>query len=125
MFSDDTKREIKKIGIGNVILSAVMIAVFAALGKFDVKVLCGTLLGAGYAFMNFVLLAISVQKAAFSLPKTAQGKMGLSYSLRYVLTGIIVIMAIKLPVFNYVAAVIPLLFPRITITVTGLIGKGK
>jgi hypothetical protein len=70
-------------------------------------------------------LGLSVQIAADSKPNKAQGALGLSYAVRFLLTGIVVYIGIKLPVFNYVAVVIPLVFPRIVILGIHLIRRGK
>lgn len=120
MFSVETKKEIKKMAVGILALTVIMVAAFALAGFFSMGVVYGAALGAGFAFLNFFLLALSVQKAASSSPKAAQGTMGASYLARYFLTGAVVVLGIKLPVFNYLAVVIPLIFPRIIITLGAL-----
>ena len=59
-----TRREIKRVSIGVLLGSALMVAVFAVLGRFTWPVLWGALLGDAVAIGNFVFLGISVQKAA-------------------------------------------------------------
>ena len=61
---EPVKQETKKIAIGVVVLSLVMMLVFAALGYFDMTVLWGTALGAGFAILNFFMMAMTVQHAA-------------------------------------------------------------
>ena len=58
------RKETLRIAAGTAILAAVMLAVFALLGKFDHTVLLGALLGSCAAVGNFFLLGLSVQKAA-------------------------------------------------------------
>lgn len=123
MFSEDIKKEILNMAGGILVLSVIMLIIFALAGFWSINALYGCMLGAGYAFFNFVLLAISVQKASVKNPKAAQGVMGLSYTLRYILTGVVVVWGIKSPVFNYLAVVIPLVFPRIVIMVTNIIRR--
>ena len=86
MFSEDIKKEIVNMAVGIAVLSLVMLIIFALAGFWSMGVLYGTLLGAGYAFVNFDLLAFSVQRASDKNPKAAQGVMGLSYTIRYILT---------------------------------------
>ena len=123
---DATKRETMHIGLGTLVLSAVMNLVFLLIGKWDLTVLWGTLLGGGFAVLNFFLLGLTVQKMA-SQQSDKKGKLvlQLSYSLRMLATLLVVVLAIKLDCFSWVAAVIPLLFPRLTILGMQLFGMYK
>ena len=78
-----TKRETLHIAAGTLAFSAVMNGVFALLGRWDLTVLWGTLLGGGFAVLNFFLLGLTVQKMAGD-PNEKKGKLvlQLSYSLR-------------------------------------------
>lgn len=58
------KQETRRIAYGTLILTAIMIVVFIVIGRFDLTVLWGALLGAAAATGNFFLLAVSVQQAA-------------------------------------------------------------
>ena len=124
-FSKEMLKNIRNVSVGVIILTAVMILVFAVIGKFDMPVLWGALLGCGFTIFNFFLLSISVQNAVTKSEKGAQGAMGVSYMIRLALTAAMVILAIKMPVFNYVAAVIPLVFPRLIIMILNAGRKGK
>ena len=144
------KEETKKIAIGVMVLSALMVAVFLILRKFDYTVLLGALLGSGAAIGNFFLMALSVQKVASEMSplpveeekteaegeeegdkplspeaKNARKKMQLSYTLRMLMLAGIAVLAVLLPCFHSVAALLPLLFPRIVIFIIGLIQKNQ
>lgn len=139
-------KETKKIALGTGVLSLLMIAVFLIIRQFDYTVILGALIGNLMAVGNFFLLALSVQKAAEQmngvkldpLPEPVEGeeekeipvspearqasrKMQLSYTLRLLGIAVLAIIAIKLPCFNSLAALIPLLFPRIVIFIMNLI----
>ena len=58
------KQETRRIAYGTLILTAIMIVVFIVIGRFDLTVLWGALLGTAAATGNFFLLAVSVQQAA-------------------------------------------------------------
>ena len=58
------KTETRRIAVGVAVLSALMLIVFVLIGRFDWTVLWGTLLGGGYAVLNFFLMALTVQHAA-------------------------------------------------------------
>jgi len=146
------KHETARIVVGVAILSAVMLVVFAAIGKFDMSVLWGTLLGGGYAVLNFFLMAMTVQQAAeqmngVHLPaeeeenaaqpdeqaaeqkeelpqqKKARSLVQRSYYFRMALTALVAVLAVKSPVFHAVPAIIALFFPRMVITAQPLLQK--
>lgn len=122
MLTDDIKKDIKKLALYVFVMTAIMVGFFAACGYFDTGVILGALLGYATAMANFILLAITLSKS-LGRAENATRTMGLSYVLRMVLIAAVVIIAITLPIFNYVAAVIPLLFPRIAIMIMNLKNK--
>lgn len=137
------KAETLRITAGVAILSTVMVIVFGLLGRFDSTVVWGALLGTAFASGNFFLLALSVQKAAEEMngvklppleenednpdemptqplsPQAARAKtrMQLSYTGRMLLTVLLAVVALNVPCFNPVAALVPQLFPRLVIQV--------
>lgn len=56
-------KETKFIAVSVLILSALMEAVFLIIGKWDITVLFGNLLGGGFAILNFFLMGLTVQNA--------------------------------------------------------------
>ncbi len=119
------KKDILKVISGVIFLGAVMDMVFFAIGRFDITVLWGTLLGIACAILNFVFLAITVSMS-LTKGKSASGYMGVSYLLRLAFIGVVVVFAIRSPYFNYVATAIPLVFPRIVIiTLQGVLNRTK
>ncbi len=120
------KKELFHITVGTVVLGAVMNIVFLLIGKWDMPVLYGSLMGCAWAIINFLLLGISVQFAtAESSESRSKLKLQLSYSLRMIGTIIIVVLGVKLSCFSWISTVIPLLFPRLTIAVMQLLGMYK
>lgn len=146
-------QETRRIALGTGILSVLMIAVFLIIGRFDHTVILGALAGNIMAVGNFFLLALSVQRAAermngVKLPplpekqegeeegeqpepplspeaKMASQKMRISYTLRLLGIGVAAVIVIKIPVFNSVAALLPLLFPRLVIFILSFIQSNK
>ena len=145
------RQETLRIAKGTGILTIVMLLMFALLNKFDLTVLLGALLGSSAAIMNFFLLGLSVQKAADMMkgveippepeesedgeevpvppapPELAQAKqrMQLSYTGRMIMMGAVGILALALPCFHAVAAVVPFLFPRLIIHLWNMNNKQK
>lgn len=116
-------KETKHIAIGVGIGLAIMIAVLAIIGKLDIKAAYSAALGGIYAIGNFFWLAMSVQKAADTNGDVAKGKsiIKLSYNVRLLILLGFALLMMKVPVFTWYAALIPVFFPRITIMAMGFI----
>lgn len=121
-----TRRETLHIALGVLCFSAVMHLVFLALGRWSLGVLWGNLLGGVFAVCNFFFLGLTVQKIAGETDeKRAKLKLQGSYTVRMLLTLAVIVLAIKLPCMVWPAAVIPLLFPRLTILAMQMLGMYK
>ena len=117
--------ELKKMFIWVATLSLLELILFFVFGFFDKTAVFGTLLGAAVSFLNFLFLAFTVEQTVKKGKGAAQSFMGGSYTVRLCFIAVAVVFAIKSPYINYVAAVIPLLFPRICILATNLSTKKK
>lgn len=108
-------RETGIIAAGEVILSAVMVAVFAALGYFKMNVLWGAVAGALVTTVNYFSLALVVclasDRATEGDVTQAQKMIRLSATTRLFFTGGLLAVAILLGC-NVIATVVPLLFLR-------------
>ena len=115
--------------IGELILSAGMVAVFAVLGYYDTGVLLGAAAGSLIAAANHAILVLGVvaasAKAANQDVKGGQAAVQLSYMGR--LIGLFLVLAVcaKTGVFNLLALVIPILFSRPILTVLDHINQKK
>ncbi len=107
--------ETKYIALTGLILSAVMQSVFLIIGKWDYTVILGNLLGLFSAVANFYLMGLTIQSAVTKDEKEAANTVKLSQSLRYLLLIIIAAIGTLAPIFNTIALLIPLVFPRIAI----------
>ena len=85
------------------------------------SVFLGGLWGGTFAIVNFILMALTVQKATSEDSEMmARKRMQSSYSLRMSLTIFITILAVIIPAINWIMSAISLFFPRITILVMPL-----
>ncbi len=109
------------IAIGQAVGVGVMLGVFALLGKFDLSVLLGGVIGGTVALVNFFVMALSVNiaadKAADQDVKGGQATVRSSYLLRTIVTFVLLFAFAKSGICNVIALVIPLLFTRPTLTV--------
>ena len=120
----ETKRIIK-ITIVGLILMWILVAVlhFAMPDKvpLDYTVFLGGIGGGAVAVLNFFLMGLAVQKAASASDEgTARMKLKASYSQRFLMQILWVILAIVAPCFHFVAGIAPLLFPGTGIKIMGI-----
>lgn len=110
------KRETLRISLGTIVLSAVMQLVFVLIKRWDMTVVCGNLLGAFTAILNFFLMCLTVQRCVQLPSDKAALRIRASQSGRLFMMAAFLGMAALLPkVFNIFAAAIPLIFPTLTI----------
>lgn len=120
------KKEITRIAIGTLVMSAVMQGVFLVIGKWDIRVLFGNLLGAFAALLNFYLMCLTVTKCVGIEKDRAAVKIRASQSGRLVMLAALAGLGALLPkYFNIIAVLLPLLFPTMTIIAYRLIHKEK
>ena len=118
-------KETKYIASFVIIFSVLMQAVFLIIGKWDYTVLTGNLLGFVAAVGNFFLMGLSVQSSLGKEEKDAKNLMKVSQSLRLLLIFVIALIGYLVPVFNTIAVLIPLLFPRIAVALRPVFIKNK
>ena len=125
----ETKRVVGMTGIG-LILMWILFAVlhFAMPDKvpLDYTVFLGGIGGGAVAILNFFLMGLAVQKAASASDEgTARMKLKDSYSQRFMMQILWVILAIVAPCFHFVAGIAPLLFPGTGIKIMGIFHNKK
>lgn len=120
-------RETGIVAIGVAVCTAVMMLVYALLGRFDLSVLWGSLAGAVLSIGNFFFMAVGASLAADKAEnQDVKGGSLLvrnSYMVRLLILLIVLIACAKSGVFNLIALVIPLLFVRPTLTVAEFFRK--
>ncbi len=104
----------RNIALGELVLCALMCIIFAICGYFDYTVILGALYGGAWAVLNFFLMGLAVQKAA-AAEEGAKGIIQRSYALRSFLTLAVAAAGILLPCFHFLAALLPLFFPQLTV----------
>lgn len=121
-------KETRRIAIGEAAMLAVMLIVYAALGRFALSVVLGGLVGAAYAVFNFFMLGMTVQKAMKLREENealATMQLRSSYSMRMIGMLVVAIVAFALPFVDGLACIIPMVFPRLTILILQLTGNIK
>ena len=104
-------------------LSLVMEAAFLVLKRWSGAVLAGNLIGAGAAVGNYLLLGITVAKAAGGPPEKVAMKVRSSMTARMLGQAVICAIAVGILKTNVYATILPLLFPRIGIAFRPMIDR--
>ncbi|MBE6012893.1 MAG: hypothetical protein E7234_10110 [Lachnospiraceae bacterium] len=93
-----------------------MLLVFLILKKLTFYVFLSAFIGAILAILNFFLLGLSLNKAVNKEASNAKQYIQVSYSYRMIGLFIILAIGLYLKLFNPVAILLPLIFPRIVIS---------
>ncbi len=99
-------------------------AAFALTGHYDWGTALSLLLGTAYALFNFYQMACtSVRAALIGDEARARRIQSSRYAVRYMLTAGLMVAAVKIAVLNPVAVIIPLFFPKIILTASGILQR--
>ena len=119
-------QETIKIAVGEIICSAIMVGIFAALGLFQMNVLWGAIIGSVVITANYFFMAVTVSlagdRAAQGDAQQAQKMIQLSSVMRLIAMGVVLFVCIKLGA-NVIALVLPLAFLRPILMLTEFFGK--
>ena len=125
----ETKRVVMITGAGLIlmwILFAILHFTMPDKVPFDYTVSLGGIGGGVIAVLNFFLMGLAVQKAASATDEgTARMKLKASYSQRFMMMILWVIVAIVAPCFQFVAGIAPLLFPGTGLKFVGIFHKAN
>ena len=124
------RRETARVATGVFALVAVMLAVYAVIGKFSVPALLGGVYTGLLTVVNFFIMGMTVQgitNRAAEKARTEQeiveltlemkNRMKLSYNLRMIALFALLVAGIAVFKFDPIATILPILFPSIVIRV--------
>lgn len=118
--TQSVKTDVKRVTIGNFILGALMLVVFALVDtKYFPGAIWGALLGCSYVSLSFLWLAISVSRNVEKDPDNAKKRVAATYTYRLLAMAAVIILSIKVDCFNWVATIIPILCQRIVVEIVG------
>lgn len=112
---------------GQTLCVAVMLGIYALLGRFSAKVLLGGVAGMTLAVLNFlamsVLAGLAADKAEQQDVPGGQKLIQLSYAGRLIGLFLLLVLCAKSGWFDLLALVLPLTFTRPILTVWELLGR--
>ena len=113
--------------IGELLLSAIMVGIFAALGYFDISVLLGAAVGSAIATVNHLVLILGVLAASAKAEKQdvkgGQALVQMSYMGRLIGLFVVLVLCAKSGLFNLIALALPLAFTRPILTISDYFNK--
>lgn len=120
-------RQTLTILVGVAVCSAVMVGIFALLGRYDGSVALGAAVGTVLATLNFFFMAVAAMMAADKAEqqnvKGGQALVQGSYLVRLVVLFLILFAFAKSGLCNVIALVVPLIFVRPVLTLTEFFRK--
>ena len=120
-------KETAIVALGEAICVALMCGVYALLGKFDLSVVLGGLVGFLVATGNFFFLAVIATLAADRAENQdvegGQKLMRSSYPIRLLAMALVLILCAKSGVFDVIALVLPLAFVGLILTIAEFFRK--
>lgn len=121
-----TFHDVFPVMLGELLLTGVMLAVYALIGRFSLKVLWSAGLGAGAVLLNFTVMILALLQAEKrGSPEKGQLYVRATYALRLVLLAAVLILALKSKVFDPLATALPLCFQPIAVWLFELFRKMK
>lgn len=111
-----TFRDLLPVMLGEVILSALMLGVYALIGKFSVKILLSAFLGAGAVLLNFTVMVFALLRAEKrGSPEKGQLYVRATFALRMLLLAGALILALRTEFFDPLATALPLCFQPLAV----------
>ena len=121
-----TFRDVFPVMLGELLLTGIMLAIYALIGRFSLKVLWSAALGAGAVLLNFTVMILALLQAEKrGSPEKGQLYVRATYALRLVLLAAVLILALKSKVFDPLATALPLCFQPIAVWLFELFRKMK
>ncbi|MBQ7182530.1 MAG: ATP synthase subunit I [Clostridia bacterium] len=120
-------RETGVVLAGEAVCIALMLGVFALLGRLDRPVWIGAAVGLILALGNFFMMAVSAgsasERAAAQDVKGGKQLMRSSYMIRMGVIAVILFVLVRAGVCNVITSILPLLFVRWILTVAEVFRK--
>lgn len=120
LHNDAAIKQFIRVAIAELVCIALMLIVYLVIDRFTLKVVYGAILGGVLTLANFLALSITVSKAADRAengdPVKAKTAVQGSSVLRLFILAAVYIIALRTDFFDPIAAVLPLLFLQICVS---------
>lgn len=121
-----TFRDVLPVMLGELLLTGLMLAVYALIGRFSLKVLWSAALGAGAVLLNFTVMVLALLRAEKrGSPEKGQLYVRATYALRLLLLAAALILALRSKAFDPLATALPLCFQPAAVWLFELLRRRK
>ncbi len=114
--------QVLRVAAGEIVCVALMLGVYALLGRMTLPVLLGALFGAAASVLNFLALSMTVSRAADRAEAGEAEKAKLSVQgssvVRLIVLAAAYVLVLSAKVCDPLAAILPLLFTQVSLNVT-------
>lgn len=125
MKNNSVYKEAVKVGAVIFALGVIEFILFTVFMDFRLDILIGVIYGCIFTSLNFFYLAFCVKRAVEKEEKAAKAYMSSTYTARILLLGVMVFIAAKAQFIHFWAAIIPIAFQRIAVTVVPMFKKRR
>lgn len=114
--NQSVKKQIKLNFIVSALLSVIFYFIMCCFKKYSYNIILGIILGNGCGFLNFVLLAVSMEKLIL-LPESRVKTMAMAhYIIRYLFVALFIFLAIKLDgIIDVFSFIVSLFFAKLAL----------
>jgi len=116
LFSEMINKELSFLLPRTLIFNLIAYAATLPFYGLGITIPLGLLLGTLAMLTNFVILGLTCERAVEREVRKAKSYMLRWYLTRMMITALFMIIAIKLPFFSFLAAAIPLFYPKLAYT---------
>lgn len=117
------REETRRMARGLLPLLCIAFGVFTLLGYGGYLTALSLLAGATFSLLLFRLICQSASRAVLFPPAQGMKTVRKGYAFRYMLTALFLVIVLKAPIFQPVAAIIPLFFPRIILLLGSILNR--
>lgn len=121
----ETLRAFLPVMAAEVVMSGIMVGVYALCGRCDARVVLGALIGTGVILLNFAAMIVTLSRAAADDPARGQLRARAGSSVRLLVMFVILALVLKTGRFAPLATVLPLCFMRLALFIPQLLAGGK
>lgn len=115
------KQQIKTVTCIVALLDIIFYVGLIFFGKYNLYVLLGIILGSGYGILNFIFICVNMEQLLKVQKNKVKNKAIVGYIIRYLFTGIVIVVATKFTCVDVFSFLVTLFFPKLAIFIQAII----
>ena len=118
------RQDMRFLIAGCAALDVILLIGAACLGQFSFSLLGSILFSSLFSILNLILLIFHLKSSLLKSPHGARRRAMGNYLLRLSILGVVVYLGLTRDYFNVVGVIIPLLFPKLILSIRVMTQKG-